>query len=162
MTPAALIHKCRSFLKRPRFERVWFAPVWLLLGISRALVLFIPFRHLAGHLGQCCGATAYLPLINLQQQRRARQIAAVVSLAARYTPWISNCFNQAITARWLLGLYGIPSSLFLGVKRDPSSGELQAHAWIASGKVRVTGGEGFDQFSVVANFINPPLEVSPP
>ena len=160
MTPSTLTHKWRSFLKRPRFERAWFAPVWLLLGISRALVLFIPFRHLAGRLGQCRGATAYLPLINLQQQQRARQIAAVIHLTARYTPWTSNCFNQAITARWLLGFYGVPSSLFLGVKREQSSGNLQAHAWVASGKVRVTGGEGFDQFSVVANFINPPLEVS--
>jgi hypothetical protein len=82
-------------------------------------------------------------------------VAHVIALAARYTPWKSNCFPQAVTAKVLLGLYDIPNSLFFGVYRDPMEVALKAHAWVAAGRVRVTGGAGFEQFTVVSCFVSP-------
>ena len=82
------------------------------------------------------------------------QIGRAVRLAARYTPWDSNCFPQAVVARLLLGLYGIPYALFFGLRRDPDSGAMLAHAWVAAGRVRVTGGESFGQFTVVGVFVS--------
>lgn len=85
------------------------------------------------------------------------QIGRVVHLAARYTPWNSNCFPQAVVARLLLGLYGIPYILFLGVSRVPDTRGMTAHAWVAAGRVRVTGGAGFTQFTTVSCFVSPLL-----
>ncbi len=152
MTLATLTRKARSFARRSRFEQAWFVPVWLLLGAARLLILAVPFRTLAGHLGMHAGIAPWLPLIEPRHEARAGAISRVVQMAARYTPWTSNCFPQAVAARVLLGLYGIPYGLFFGVERGQDAGGLSAHAWVATGRVRVTGGESFDQFAVVGCF----------
>lgn len=152
--------KLKSLVQLPRFSLLWFLPAWLLLGISKALIFIVSFRRLAPHLGRLAGAAPWVPLIGPQQQARARQIGQVVRLAARYTPWNSNCFPQAVAARMLLGLYGVPYALYFGLMSDSVTTELKAHAWIASGPVRVTGGDSFGSFTVVGVFVAPDLAVS--
>ena len=152
-----LARKLSSFLRQPVFIQAWFLPVWLLLGFSKGGILLISFRRLAPRLGRPAGLSLWLPLLDERQVARARQIGRVVQLAARYTPWDSNCFPQAVAARVLLGLYDIPYALFFGLARDPASSVMQAHAWVAAGKVRVTGGNSFDQFTVVGCFVSPGL-----
>ena len=131
-------------------------PVWLMLGMSRALILTISFKRLAPWIGIHNGQAPWIPLLDRAQEARAAQIGRVVRLAARYTPWKSNCFPQALTARTLLGLYRIPYGLYFGLANDSSTGELQAHAWVATGPVQVTGGAGFGEFTVVGCFVSEP------
>lgn len=95
-------------------------------------------------------------MVGSAQEVRARQIGQTVRLAARYTPWDSNCFPQAVAARLLLGLYGVPYAIYFGLMRDPDSPDMKAHAWVAAGRVRVTGGRSFGQFTVVGIFCHPP------
>ena len=147
--------KARSFGRQGRFEQLWLLPLWLLLGLARALILGISFRRLAPHLGRSLGSVAWVPLLGAAQHARAQQIGRAVRLAARYTPWDSNCFAQAVAARVLLGLYGVPYALFFGVKRAPEAAALEAHAWVAAGRVQVTGGAGFGEFTVVGCFVDP-------
>lgn len=147
------IHRARNFLRRSAFEKIWFLPTWLLLGISRFAIKIIPFRHLAPGFGRHSGITVWMPILSPLDEARALCIARVVQMAARYTPWESNCFPQAITARILLGLYGIPYGFFFGF----TAGTPMAHAWVAAGRIRVTGGESFSQFTVVSCFISPDL-----
>ncbi|MDO9271253.1 MAG: lasso peptide biosynthesis B2 protein [Methylobacter sp.] len=157
-TPATifstLVRKVRRFAHRPWFEKIWFLPVWLLLGISRFVILTIPFRHLALRLGAHEGIAPWVPLVDARAEARALSISRVVRMAANYTPWKSNCFPQALTARILLGLYGVPYSLFFGVNRNTEDVTLAAHAWVAAGRVRVTGGMSFNQFTVVGCFVS--------
>lgn len=153
--PKRLSRKLRSFVRRPLIEQLWFPPVWLLLGASRLLILMMPFRRLAPHLGRHHGTAAWVPLIAPRQQATANHIRRIVQMTAKYTPWESNCFPQAVVARLLLGLYGIPCSVFFGVSRTPDNKSMQAHAWVASGRVRVSGGESFEHFSVVGCFSAP-------
>lgn len=155
MSITTLLRKSRSFARRSWFEKAWFLPAWLLLGASRFLILFVPFRHMASRMGKHAGLNSWIPLVDARQNVRAMSIARVIALAARYTPWKSNCFPQAVTAKVLLGLYGIPNSLFLGVSRDSAAVKLKAHAWVAAGRVRVTGKYSFDQFTVVGCFVSP-------
>lgn len=157
MMLSLLTRKARGFARRPRFEQAWFFPAWLLLGASRLLVLAVPFRSLAPHLGTHSGAAPWVPLIDARREATALSIARVVKMAARHTPWVSNCFPQAVTARILLGLHSIPYCIFFGVSRQPADGAMQAHAWVASGRVRVTGGASFDRFTVVGCFVAPSL-----
>ncbi|MBF0613148.1 MAG: hypothetical protein G8345_18970, partial [Magnetococcales bacterium] len=87
MSPAILLRKIFSFFRYGRFVQVWFLPVWCLLGVSRAVILVIPFRRLAPKLGGATGVDPWVPILSLRQEGRARQISRVVQLAAGYTPW---------------------------------------------------------------------------
>lgn len=155
MSFSTLIRKLRSFTRRSWFEKIIFLPVWLLLGLSRFLVLFVPFRFLASRMGRHAGLLCWIPLVDARQKARAMSIARVIAMSSRYTPWTSNCFPQALTAKVLLGLFSIPNSMFFGVSRDPKEGVLRAHAWVAAGGVKVTGGFSFGQFAVVGCFVSP-------
>jgi hypothetical protein len=153
-----LRRKAGTFLRQPLFIQVWFLPLWILLGLSKAVIFTIPFRDLAPRLGRTSDIAPWVPLLNPAQEARALLVGRAVRLAAEYTPWDSNCFPQAVAARILLGLYGLPYILFFGLVRDaeePSG--VRAHAWVAAGRVRVTGGTSFGQFTVVGCFISPLL-----
>lgn len=152
-----LIRKARNLWRQPVFVWAWLIPVWYLLGISKVLILVVSFDRLYPWFGDSAGIEPLSPLIDPSQVGRAVQIGSVIRMAARYTPWNSNCFPQAIVARMLLGLYRIPYAIYLGVKRDPSSSGLQAHAWVAAGRINVTGGASFSRFTVVAMFLSPLL-----
>lgn len=157
MMLAVLKRKMRSFLRRSTFEQLWFLPALALLGLSRAAILTVSFRRLAPGLGRPAGVSPWLPILSRRDEQLAVRIGRAVRLAARYTPWQSNCFPQAVTARILLGLYGVPYVLFFGLARTPGDGDMMAHAWVAAGRTRVTGGHGFGQFTVVGCFVAPAL-----
>ena len=152
----SLWRKAGTFLAAPLFVQAWFIPVWVLLGISKVLIFTIPFQRLAPRLGQRTGVAPWVPLLSDQQTVRARLIGRVVQMTARYTFWNANCFPQAITARWLLGLYGVPYVFFFGLSRDAGDG-MKAHAWVVAGPVRVTGGYSFHQYTVVGCFADASL-----
>jgi len=154
---STLLRKARSFRRHSGFAKRWLLPTWLLLGISRTLVLAVSFKRLAKRLGVSDAPAPWIPLLEPAQETVAQEIGRVVRLAARYTPWESNCFAQAVTARLLLGRFRIPYVLFFGLARDHSTGTMKAHAWVAAGRVRVTGGAGFGQFTVVGCFAAPEL-----
>ncbi|TWG93927.1 transglutaminase superfamily protein [Nocardioides sp. J9] len=63
----------------------------------------------------------------------------VVRTAATRTPWRSDCFPQALTARLLLRAARVPHTVTFGLRRD-AAGQLKAHVWVAAGEVAVTGG----------------------
>lgn len=146
--------KILSFLRLSRFIQFWLVPLWLLLGISKLMIGTIQFQKLAGFLGQHMGITAWHPLLLPFQEQQALEISRALRLAARYTPWNSNCFPQAVAARCLLGLYRIPYALYFGLQRDPQSTQMKAHTWVVAGKVYVTGGVSFDQFTIVGCFVS--------
>jgi len=147
--------KALSFLSKPAFTKRWFIPVWLLLGISRLLIITITFRRLAPYLGKPVGLCAYSHILTRDQEEQALRIARVIRLTARYCPWVANCFPQAITARLLLRFYRIPYSLYFGLCRDPDTNEFKAHAWVTAGRVPVSGGQSFQLYTIVGCYIKP-------
>lgn len=149
--------KIAAFMRRPLWIRLWFAPVWVLLGVCKLLIFTAPFRRFSPWLGVCTDLSPWVPLVDERQAMLASRIGQVVRLAVRYTPWDSNCFPQALAARVLLGMYGIPYAMYFGVMRQGGAAKMEAHAWVASGQVRVTGGESFDRFTVVGCFVAPGL-----
>lgn len=73
-----------------------------------------------------------------------------------YTPWTSNCFPQALVAKYWLRQRHIPTTLYLGVAltktADAPRAEMAAHAWLRCGPLIVTGGRGHERFTTVAHF----------
>lgn len=126
--------------------RLSLAAAWLLLGLSRALTLALPFsairRLLGDHRSPAAGQAAPgQPARGPQDVARARQVGWLVRSAAARTPWLSECYPQALTARFLLRLVGVPHSVTFGMRRD-DAGELRAHVWVTAAEVAVTGGAG--------------------
>lgn len=153
-----LVRKAHTLLRQPLFVWVWLCPVWAMLGISKAMIGLMSFQGLSGLLGQSCGVSPWVPLLTEAQKNRAAHIGRVVRIAAQYTPWASNCFPQALAARALLGWYRIPYTLFFGLRRDPNSSKLKAHAWVACGPVNVTGGACFGHYAVVNVYMTPLID----
>jgi len=148
----SVVRKLRTFCGLPGFVAVWLAPCWLLLGLAKLAVWTVPFQRLAKRLGTPAGSSPYCLAIPPQLEHRARLIRQAIRIAANYAPWNANCYPQALAARLLLGYYRVPCLIYFGVRRDEETGAMKAHVWIACGRVAVTGGYAFDQFTVAGIF----------
>ena len=115
----------------------------ILLAAARLLVLAVPFRLYARAMG-CDGETPDGPAPDMVHRVR-RAIEAVSSRV----PWRSKCLEQALAAKAMLRGRGISSTLYLAVARDVA---LEAHAWLRSGDVCVTGQAAFERYTVIARF----------
>lgn len=80
----------------------------------------------------------------------ARNVSFVVNRICDKTSWESKCLVRALTAQKLLKQKGISSTLYLGCGYD-ENGKMVAHAWIRTGTMFVTGGNG-NGYSVVDKF----------
>lgn len=160
--PNVIGSKLSNLLSQPLFIQRWLLPVWIMLGIAKLLIMTIPFRDLAPRLGSQSAISPWLPLLNPEQESLARLIGRVIGLAAKYTPWESNCFPQAVVARILLGFHGLPYILYFGLMRDPADPtQMKAHAWVVAGRARVTGGASFGRYAVVGCFVSSDLVEGP-
>lgn len=121
----------------------------LWLGIARASVLTLPFRWLVRVLRQQSGVTpnADDPATLPTRKRVAWAIAAI----SKRTPWDSNCLAQALAAKIMLRRRGMASTLYLGVAKAKEGG-LDAHAWVRSGNLILTGGYDLSRYAVTATF----------
>lgn len=141
----------RGFGHLGRRDQVRLAAAWSLLGLSRLAILLLPFTVVRRALGEQrhpsapAGNDPATPL-DADTLHRARRIGALVRLAARHTPWRSECYPQALTARALLGLARVPHVVSFGVRRDGDA--LVAHAWVHVDGVPVTGLTGHDYTEV--------------
>jgi hypothetical protein len=143
-----LVHLARGFARLGHKDQVRLFAAWSLLGLSRFAILVLPFRLVRRALGERRepGAPTRPEPVDRETAVRATRIGATVRLAARHTPWRSECFPQALTARLLLGLERVPHVVSFGVRRDGDA--LVAHAWVHTGDVPVTGGTAHDYTEV--------------
>lgn len=148
-----LARKIRTWSAQPVFVKLWAGPIWVVLGLSKLAIHLLSFKRIAGYLGAAQGVEPWVPLASAAQQARARMIRRTVEAVAANTPWESNCFPQALTARLLLGLYGVPHAVYFGLMREAGGDGLKAHAWVACDRVAVTGGHSFQAFTVVGMFV---------
>jgi len=119
------------------------------LGIARIVILTLPFRWIEPYLGErMAESTLDAMPDNIQQLKR---VAWAVNKISYYTPWQSKCLVQAIAAKRMLQSRKIVSTLYLGVTRN-SHQSLEAHAWLRSGQMYLTGGREREEFTVVATF----------
>ncbi len=142
------IRKVATFFGLPIYQKLVCAEAFLLLGIARACVLYLPFRYIAPYLGTIGKETD--AVCTLENSAKVRQIAWAIEKIGYYTPWRSNCLAKAITGKIMLKQHRISSTLYLGVKKVDNS--LEAHAWLRVGKNIITGNNDLDHFRVVASF----------
>jgi hypothetical protein len=73
------------------------------------------------------------------------RVGWALAVAARVVPWRADCLVQAIAARRWLERERQPADVHIGVHKAPD-GRFEAHAWLRSGGVTVTGGN-VDRFT---------------
>ena len=133
------MNRVRKFAQLPAKRRLLLLEACLYLIAARLHTAALPFRAIAPALGTAMADSE--PALRPAQQATASDIARTIDQAARHLPLKLLCLQQAIAAKRMLARRRIPGTLYLGTQRDPD-GQLQAHAWLRSGAIRVTGGNG--------------------
>lgn len=126
----------------------------LYLGVAKSLILFVPFRWWSS----LCG-TYQSETLRTETAGAARQIARLrraVLRIGRWVPWRSQCLDRAIAIQFLLYRRQLPSTLYLGMEKDPA-GTWKAHAWVRCGPHWAIGYSSLSQFSVVGTYAKYPL-----
>jgi len=153
---ATVKRKWKTFRSFPLLDQ-WLAPVvFILLGISRLIILIIPFRYYARLLGSYQKAKIFTPLLTSEQTQSASRIGRVIRSTATITPWQSLCLVQALVASILLRFVHVPYILHFGLAKNKTPDDadpMKAHAWITAGNVAVTGGRSLFKFAVVGSYV---------
>lgn len=142
------------FLRMPYRHQGMLICTFFLTGIVRAAVLALPLRRFVPFFGQFHQTILLSTVITKRQRHQAVRIGKLVRLAAKYTPWNSNCLTQAIVAKGWCRLFKIPHVLYIGFAKsaeDPNG--FKGHAWLTAGPVAVTGGHGQLDYSVVSTYV---------
>ena len=143
-------------LRHPFRVQVLAALAFILLGLARLAVLVFPFRWIVPALGPKTELAAPVPAATDRQTAMAADVGRAVRSAARFTPWESVCLPQAMAAVTLLRTTGVPYLMCLGLRRSTSGQpdkQLDAHAWVLSGDVFVTGGDSDPDYVRVGCFL---------
>lgn len=121
----------------------------LALTVAEAAIRWAPLRWMGRGLGR---HNVESPAANTPELTdRVRQIGWALRTAARHLSWNCRCLAQALAGRWMLKRRGIPSTVYLGVGRGRREW-LDAHAWLRSGEVVLTGGAGRQRFKTIGVF----------
>jgi len=128
-------------------DYVFFWEAWCLLHLAKLAILFMPFRKIASWIGSLQVESSH----DLLSTEKSIKIEHAVRRASRYTLHGSKCYDQALTAKALLGQSGLPATIYFGLAKESDS-QLIAHAWVRCGERIVTGKAGMERFTVVAFF----------
>jgi hypothetical protein len=134
--------------KRPLKEQLLFTEAWCLLAVSRFMLVFMPFKKIIPKVSKpdpavvqpCTAANTLLFLVK-----------TAVGRACRYSPWRTKCFEQALAAKMMLKRRGVVTTIFFGVLKDDAN-KLNAHAWLKSADIVVTGGGNLEAYTVLGSF----------
>jgi hypothetical protein len=128
---------------------------YLLLVLTRAVINLLPLRRITAFLGEPMQETTADEL-SRDQLAYARRVGRLIEKLAPSTPTNSNCYPQALTARWLLHRRGIPSTLYYGAAFEEGQPALEAHVWVRCGPLIVTGGSSGRRFRALTWFADHP------
>lgn len=145
-----LYKKARVFNGLPFRDKLFFLRVVMLLSFSKLVILFIPLKRIAPHLGRL-NENIRIELTP-KETKIADRVKLFIYMAGSNVPWRSVCLDQALTCMLLLNRYKIPCSLYLGVRKNEALKKLDAHAWVVAGKEILVGGERSRKYHVVAWF----------
>lgn len=145
--------KLKTFMCLPIKKKVFFVVNYTLCGVAKALILILPYRILSRYFGYSHRMIIASTLPTQTQRQLARAVRQSVRLAAAHTPWDSSCLTQALVAKFWCDRWGIPYFLFIGLQKNRAKPlGREAHAWLTSGPIAITGGYCFDSHHVISSF----------
>jgi hypothetical protein len=140
-----LVRKIRSFLHSdPQLKWIFFQ-AFFLSGLVKFTLVFLSFRKVLNWQGAMQVESPEGADLKTDAYRRNVQLA--LRLCHLYTPWKSECYTRALTAKILLKRKGIPSTVYIGFRKEPN-GTYAGHAWLRSYDRIVTGREEMNGYIV--------------
>jgi len=119
------------------------AEAGLVMIAASVAIRFLPFRRLAAMLGMA-------PLRKPASPEEIASITRAIRAWSRRLPWRTMCFEQGLSAHWMLRRRGRASTLFYGAATIDA--QLKAHVWVRSGESDVVGCEAAPDFALLARF----------
>lgn len=108
------------------------------LFTARLSLWFIPFKKIAGNLGSHMKETPYIDVPKDRQKKL--MVQKTIHRLRTKTPWESTCLVQSMAAKTMLNRRGICCTLYFGMaKNNGQENQWEAHAWLRSGQVLITG-----------------------
>lgn len=141
--------KMRTFFGMKWPEKKLIAEALVLAGIYRLMILVVPFKKIKDSLGDYMEDSPFE--MDELKYKTIIDIRWAIKTVCRSTPWKSNCFVQALTAKKMLRKRKQPYTVYFGIYKD-SENSMKAHAWTRCGKVFVTGEKEKEVFTTVAKF----------
>ncbi|MFK7936011.1 MAG: lasso peptide biosynthesis B2 protein [Saprospiraceae bacterium] len=78
-------------------------------------------------------------LQSADQRQRVAEVAKVVHIIDKRMPWNPMCLNLSLTARRLLRMQGIETTLHIGFKPREIGKDYKGHAWLTIEEQLITG-----------------------
>jgi hypothetical protein len=132
---------------RALIDYLLFVEAWCLLHLAKLVIVFMPFKRIASWMG----SLGVESLHDLQYTDLSTKIEHAVRRSSRYTLHESKCYDQALTAKAMLGQCSLPATIYFGLAKECNN-QLIAHAWVRCGHSIITGKAGMERFTVVACF----------
>lgn len=104
----------------------------------RFLLRFLPGSYRFRWTGKAVKDQPLVLELLLSQLSLISRIQLAIARVHRYVPWNTECYTQALTAKYLLQKRGIPSLLSIGFKTN-EVGKIQGHAWLTINEWVVIG-----------------------
>jgi hypothetical protein len=145
-----IFKKLKQFLNLDALEKLWFFEVFGYLLFAKVVILLMPLRKVAPHLGKL-NEDVRSDLTTLELAT-AKKVQLYINMVSNNAPWKSVCLDQALATMLMLNRRRIPHSLCLGVKRQEDSQKLDAHAWIECANKILVGGMRSVSYTRVAVF----------
>lgn len=123
----------------------------MVIGAARLAIKLFTFKRLKRHLGTPLQHTEASPLTAATRTQLAH-IGLAIRRAARIAPWHAMCYEQALTARWMLVRRGYRTVLYIGMRKGKRV-PLEGHAWLRVGDYIVTGDTQLDTYTIVGTFV---------
>lgn len=126
-----------------------FLEAWIFIALARLCILILSF----GDLMKLIGRPILHQSINEPNKMLNEYFSynQAIERASRYSFWRTKCFEQAVTAKWMLDRRGKTTYLYFGVKKDPLE-KLMAHAWLTCDGEIATGGNMASDFVIISCF----------
>lgn len=126
------------------FLEAVFVSAWI-----RFLLSFLPGSYRFRWMGKAVKNQPLVLDLSSSQLSLISRVQLAIARVHRYVPWNTECYTQALAAKFLLQKRGIPSLLSIGFKKD-DAGKIQGHAWLTINEWVVTGMR-YDLTSYVIN-----------
>lgn len=149
-----MCQKSKSFWQVTIKHKLFFVINFGLLGVARAGVLLLPLKRITPYLGVLHRNMVCSTVVTPKQCYLARQIRCSIAMAAKHTPWHSNCLTQVMVAKFWCMRLKIPYVLYIGVKKDSQKPNGYAsHAWIMAGPIAMAGGHAYPGYHVLSAYM---------
>ena len=133
----------------PGANRMLFFEALVTSAYVRFTLSFLPFKRVKFWLGK----TNVRPEIELtpEQIKQINKTYHTLKLCDKYALWKTECYTLALTGKILLRRRDIPSTLYIGFKKN--EGKYEGHAWLKTPNDSIISGNmDLTQFHVNAFF----------